>query len=444
MSNIHEHLITDVIPDSPADMAGIRPGDYLLSINGKEIEDVLDFHFYETDEKLELEIRKSAGSGNEQDDIVSLLIEKDEEDELGLCFAESLMDSYHSCRNKCMFCFIDQNPPGMRETIYFKDDDSRLSFLQGNYITLTNFKDADAERICYYHLSPINISVHTTNPELRCKMLKNRFAGDSLRFLRRFKEADITMNGQIVLCKGVNDGEELEKTIHDLTEFIPQMQSLSVVPVGLTKFRDGLYELEPFEKEDANAVLDIIHKWQAICLKHFGQRFVFASDEWYIKAGRELPDEAEYEGYMQIENGVGMLRSLINEVKEELSFAEGDERDRHVSIATGKLAYPFILGLCEDVKKKYPNLKAEVYEITNEFFGGRITVTGLLTGADIIKQLKGKELGDRLLLASNMFRAGEEVLLDDLTVDDIEKELGVSVRIVRPEGYDFVESLIES
>ncbi len=433
----HEHFITDVMMNSVCDEAGVKPGDTLLLIDGREIEDVLDFRFYEEAEELTLTLRHSNG------EVEEVNISKDEDEELGLEFAESLMDCYKSCRNKCVFCFIDQNPPGMRETIYFKDDDSRLSFLQGNYITLTNLKDADIKRICYYHLSPMNISVHTTNPELRCTMLKNRFAGDVLRYLRVLNEHNITMNGQIVLCKNYNDGEELERTIHDLTEFIPNMQSLSVVPVGLTKYREGLAELLPIEKEDAARTLDIIHKWQAICLKHFGIRFVYASDEFYITAGRDFPTEEEYEGYMQIENGVGMVRSLLEEVKEELKEREGDDRVRNCSIATAHLAYPFIKQLVEDVRVKYPNVTCHVYDLENRFFGEKITVAGLLTGGDIIDQLKGKELGDNLILTESMFRAGERVLLDDMTADDIRDSLQTGVRIVKSKGYAFIEALID-
>lgn len=434
--NIHEHLILDVAINSPSDEAGIVPGDRLVYINDKPIEDILDFHFYETEEKLKLTVRRNG-------ELFEFLIEKDEDDELGLEFENSLMDEYRSCHNKCIFCFIDQNPKGMRDTIYFKDDDSRLSFLQGNYVTLTNLKDKDVERICYYHLSPINVSVHTTNPELRCKMLNNRFAGNALRHLDTFKKAGIAMNGQIVLCKGYNDGEELEKTIHDLTAYIPQMQSLSVVPVGLTRHRQNLARLEPFLKEDAEKVLDIIHKWQAICKEYFGTRFVYAGDEWYITAERELPDEDTYEGYMQIENGVGMMRSLIDEVHAELENHSGDDRKRHVSIATGKLAAPFISSLCEEVKKRYPNVKIDVYTVINHFFGERITVAGLLTGGDIIEQLKDKKLGEHLLLPANLLRAGEEVLLDDLSVSDIEKALQTDIRIVQLNGWSFVEMIID-
>jgi putative radical SAM enzyme (TIGR03279 family) len=435
--NGHEHLILDVRINSPADEAGIKPGDSLIAINGKEIEDVLDFHFWETDENLTLTIKHSDSF------VEDFEIEKDEEDELGLEFQDSLMDNYKSCRNKCVFCFIDQNPQGMRDTIYFKDDDSRLSFLQGNYVTLTNLKDKDVERICYYHLSPINISVHTTNPELRCKMLNNRFAGDSLRHLKTLKAGDITMNGQIVLCKGYNDGEELEKTIHDLTEFIPNMQSLSVVPVGITKYRDGLAKLEEFNSDDAKKVISQINKWQGICLQYFGQRFVYASDEWYIKAGLPFPKEDDYDGYPQIENGVGMLRSLIDEVEVELDERTGDERIRSLSIATGKLAYPYIKDLAESVCKKYKNININIYEIINHFFGESITVAGLLTGGDIIEQLRNKPLGDYLLLPANLLRSGEDVLLDDVTLEEIENALQTKIRIVKLNGWSFVDSIID-
>jgi putative radical SAM enzyme (TIGR03279 family) len=435
--NGHEHLIVDVRINSPADEAGIKPGDSLIAINGKEIEDVLDFHFWETDESLTLTIKHSDSS------VEDFEIEKDEEDELGLEFQDSLMDNYKSCRNKCIFCFIDQNPHGMRDTIYFKDDDSRLSFLQGNYVTLTNLKDKDIERICYYHLSPINISVHTTNPELRCKMLNNRFAGDSLRHLKTLKAGDITMNGQIVLCKGYNDGEELERTIHDLTEFIPNMQSLSVVPVGITKYREGLARLEEFNSDDAKKVINQINKWQGICLQYFGQRFVYASDEWYIKAGLPFPKEDDYDGYPQIENGVGMLRSLIDEVEAELEERTGDERVRSLSIATGKLAYPYIKDLAESVCKKYKNININIYEIINHFFGESITVAGLLTGGDIIKQLRGKPLGECLLLPANLLRSGEDVLLDDVTLEEIENALQTKIRIVKLNGWSFVDSIID-
>lgn len=433
----HEHKIVDVMQGSPCWLLGIRAGDVLLSVNGKTIIDILDYRFEETGEELTLTIR------HPDDTVEEYVIEKDEDEELGLVYAESLMDDYRSCRNRCIFCFIDQMPPGMRDTLYFKDDDTRLSFLQGNYVTLTNVSDEELERICYYKLSPINVSVHTTNPELRRKMLCNRFAGTILEKLDRLKAAGITMNGQIVLVKGVNDGEELERTIHDLTAYIPYMQSLSVVPVGLTRFREGLAELLPFEKEDAKDVLQRIRKWQGICMEYFQTRFVYPSDEWYLTADEEIPGEEDYEGYPQIENGVGMIRSLVKETEDCIAVAAGDDRVRNVSIATGMLAAPTIKMLCEKVREKFPNVHAEVYAIRNDFFGERITVSGLLTGQDIMAQLKDKPLGERLILPANLLRSGEDVLLDDYHVPDIEKALNIPIRIGESTGRDFLDSLIE-
>lgn len=437
MKKMHTHKILEVLPFSPCEAAGVAAGDVLLAMNGEPVQDVLDYHFQEESERLTLTVEHPDGSRED------VSIEKDEDEELGLVFAESLMDNYQSCRNKCMFCFIDQMPPGMRKTLYFKDDDTRLSFLQGNYVTLTNLSDAEIERICYYKLSPMNISVHTTNPALRCEMLKNRFAGNVLGCLKRFQEAGITMNGQVVLVKGKNDGEELERTIHDLTAFLPQMQSLSVVPVGLTKYREGLPQIEPFSPEDARTVLAQIHKWQGICKQYFDTRFVFASDEWYILAGEELPDEESYEGYPQIENGVGMLRSLTDEVTEALRYVHGDGRVRTGTIATGVLATPYIRRLVEQVREHFPGISVEVTTIVNHFFGERITVSGLLTGGDIIAQLRGRELGGRLFLPENLLRSGEDVLLDDLTVGDIEKALQTKVTIVQSSGQAFIDALLE-
>ncbi len=433
---MHKHKIIDVEPMSPAAVAGLQAGDVLLAMNGRAVQDALDYHYEEEEERVTLTVLRVDGSTEE------LCIEKDENESLGLVFAESLMDDYRSCRNGCIFCFIDQMPPGMRETLYFKDDDTRLSFLQGNYVTLTNISDKELERICFYKLSPINISVHTMNPELRCRMLKNRFAGTIRDKLLRLKEAGIEMNGQIVLVKGVNDGEELERTIHDLTEFLPNLRSVSVVPVGLTKFRDGLYPMEPFDDEDARKVLATIHRWQGICREQFGSRFVYAGDEWYVLANQALPAEEDYEGYPQIENGVGMLRSLITEVYECLSHVAGDDRRRSVSIATGVLAAPYIRELCDAFKRYFPKVHCTVYTIRNDFFGERITVSGLLTGRDVIAQLREKELGDVLLLPGNLLRSGEDVLLDDIHVSDIENALQTPVRIVKSFGQDFVDAVI--
>ena len=353
------------------------------------------------------------------------------------------MDDYRSCRNKCIFCFIDQLPKGMRSTLYFKDDDSRLSFLQGNYLTLTNMSEHDIDRIIQYKLSPINISFQTMNPELRCKMLHNRFAGEIFDKVKRLKDAGIIMNGQIVLCRGVNDGAELERSIRELTAYMPQLESVSVVPVGLTRYRDGLYPLEPFTKEDACEVLDLIHGWQEKLYKEWGNHFIHAGDEWYILAERPIPEEKTYDGYLQLENGVGMVRLLEEEVVQTLAGMTGDDRKIHRTIATGELAAPFLRKHVESVRKKYPNVNIRVLAIKNDFFGGKITVAGLITGTDLISQLKGKDLGDRLLLTNHMLKSGEPVFLDDVTVDDVQNALQIKVSIVESSGADFVSSLIE-
>lgn len=382
------HRISQVKEGSIAWELEIEPGDELLSINGETVEDVFDYHYLVNDEELELLICKQNGEEWE------LEIEKDLEEDLGLEFENSLMDEYRSCRNHCVFCFIDQMPPGMRETLYFKDDDSRLSFLQGNYVTLTNMSDHDIDRIIRYHLAPINISFQTTNPKLRCEMLHNRFAGDIFPKVQRLYEAGIEMNGQIVLCKGLNDKAELERSISDLTKYLPHLKSVSVVPVGLSKYREGLYPLEPFTKEEAEQVIDTIEAWQKKLFPQYGLHFIHASDEWYLLAGRKLPEEARYDGYLQLENGVGMLRLLKEEVTAELEKHSGDQRTRRISFATGRLAYPYIKKYAEQIQKKYPNLEILGYEIRNDFFGELITVSGLLTGQDLMAQLSGKDLGN--------------------------------------------------
>ena len=434
----HEHIVKTIEPGSIAEELGIEAGDKLISINDNSIEDVFDYHYLVNDEELIVLIEKANGEEWE------LEIEKDYDEDLGITFEQGLMDEYRSCRNKCIFCFIDQMPKGMRDTLYFKDDDSRLSFLQGNYITLTNMSDHDVERMVQYHLEPINISFQTTNPELRCKMLHNRFAGDALKKVDKLYEGGIHMNGQIVLCKGVNDGEELERSIRDLTKYLPYLQSVSVVPVGLTKYRDGLYPLEPFTKGEAIKVLETIEKWQNKIYAEYGLHFIHAGDEWYILAERELPEEERYDGYMQLENGVGMLRLLMNEFEEAYADLEGDERSIEVSIATGKLAYPYLEKMIEKLQVKFPNVKVHLYWIRNDFFGERITVAGLITGQDLISQLKGKPLGDKLLLPCNMLRDGEEVFLDDVTLDAIKDSLQVEVDIVKSSGWDFVETILKN
>lgn len=436
------HIISEVLPEGIGEELGIEPGDKLIAINGEEIIDIFDYQFMIQDEYIEVLVGKPDGEE------WLLEIDKDYEEDLGVEFENGLMDDYRSCHNKCIFCFIDQMPKGMRETLYFKDDDSRLSFLQGNYVTLTNMSDADIDRIIKYHLSPINISFQTTNPELRCKMLHNRFAGEALKKVDKLHEAGIVMNGQIVLCKGVNDGAELERSISDLTKYLPGLESVSVVPVGISKYRDGLYPLEPFEKEDAKEVLSMIHKWQDKVFPKYGKHFIHASDEWYILAEEEVPEESRYDGYLQLENGVGMLRLLEEEFKDAQDTLKEkkilpDERTKDViSMATGKLAFPYIKKLAERMKETVPGLTIHVYEIVNEFFGERITVSGLLTGQDICRQLKGKELGNRLLLPQNVLRSGESIFLDDLTLTDVEKALQVKIDIVKSSGYDFVESVM--
>ena len=432
----HEHIVKSLMPGGRGEELGIEPGDKLLAINGNEIQDVFDYYYYEESEQLLLLIEKPDGEEWE------LEIEKDEDESLGIEFDQSLMDEYRSCRNKCMFCFIDQMPKGMRETLYFKDDDSRLSFLQGNYITLTNMSDHDVERIVKYRLEPINISFQTTNPELRCKMLHNRFAGEALKKVDILYRGQIEMNGQIVLCKGVNDGEELERTIRDLTGYLPYLKSVSIVPVGLTKYRDGLYPLEPFTKEDAREVLSVLHRWQEKIYQEHGIHMIHAGDEWYVLAEEEVPEEERYDGYLQLENGVGMMRLLFNEVQEALSAVTGDGRQREISLATGRLMYPYIGKILEEIRKKFPNITTHLYAIRNDFFGERITVSGLITGQDLTGQLKGQPLGERLLLPCNMLKIGEPVFLDDFTLEEVENSLQVKTDIVKSSGQDLLDAVI--
>ncbi len=432
----HRHIIKSIEPGSIAEELGIEKGDVLLSINDQEIEDVFDYHFYVNDEQLVLTIEKPDGEEWE------LEIEKDYEEDLGIEFEQGLMDEYRSCRNKCIFCFIDQMPGGMRDTLYFKDDDSRLSFLQGNYVTLTNMSDHDIDRIIRYHLEPINISFHTTNPELRCQMLHNRFAGEALRKVDRLYEAGIEMNGQIVLCRGINDGEELERSIRDLAGYLPYLQSVSVVPVGLTRYRDGLYPLEPFTPEDARKVLEVVRRWQDELYEKWGTHFIHAGDEWYLLAGEDMPPQERYDGYLQLENGVGMMRLLEDEFREAFEKLPGDEMPREVSVATGKLAYPLICSMAEKLKSRYPGTVIHTYQIENRFFGERITVAGLVTGQDLKEQLSGKKLGKALLLPCNMFRSQEEVFLDDMTLDELKDALQSEIDIVKSSGQDFIDAVL--
>ncbi|MCI7795442.1 MAG: DUF512 domain-containing protein [Lachnospiraceae bacterium] len=436
MKKYNGHKITAVAPGSIGEELELEPGDILLTIDGEEIEDIFDYDYMTDSESFVMVVRKQNGEEWE------LEIESGGED-LGLTFENGLMSEYRSCRNKCIFCFIDQMPPGMRDTLYFKDDDSRLSFLQGNYITLTNMSDQDIDRIIRFHLSPINISVQTMNPELRCTMLNNRFAGDALKKIDRLYEAGTEMNGQIVLCKGINDGKELEYSIEKLAAYAPHMQSVSVVPVGLSKFRDGLYPLEPFTKEDACQVIDLIESWQKKMYEQHRIHFIHASDEWYILAERELPEEERYDGYIQLENGVGMLRLLYEEVTDALEGQTDDGEKEELSIATGYLPYPYLKRLTEKISSVYPGRNIHLYPIRNDFFGEMITVAGLVTGQDLIAQLKGKNLGDRLLLPACMFKSGEEVFLDDVTKSGAEAALQIPINIVKSSGYDLVRAILD-
>ena len=415
----------------------IEKGDTLISVNGQPVEDIFDYRYLMNEEYVVLEIQKADG------EIWELEVEKEYEEDLGIEFENGLMDDYRSCSNHCIFCFIDQMPPGMRDTLYFKDDDSRLSFLQGNYVTLTNMSDHDIERIIRYHLEPINISFQTMNPELRCKMLHNRFAGQALEKVKKLYDAGITMNGQIVLCKGVNDGLELENSIRQLSEYAPVLQSVSVVPVGLTRFRKGLYPLELFRQEDAKEVLSIIHSWQQKMVEKHGIHFIHASDEWYILAGEELPGEDAYDGYLQLENGVGMLRLLGDEVQEALEKRQADRRKLRITSATGALAAPFIKKYIDRIREKFPEVQAEVVTIRNEFFGENITVSGLITGRDLIAQLSGKELGDKLLIPCNMLKNDEDVFLDDITLEEVSRKLNVEIVVVDESGEDFVSAVLD-
>ena len=436
MKKKKEHVIKTIEPGSIAEELELEPGDVLVSVNGQPVKDVFDYHYLINEEYLEILVRKPSGEEWE------LEIEKEYEDDLGIEFENGMMDDYRSCSNKCIFCFIDQLPKGMRDTLYFKDDDSRLSFLQGNYVTLTNMSDEDVQRIITYRMEPINISFQAMHPELRCQMLHNRFAGEALKKVDRFYEAGITMNGQIVLCKGVNDGKELEYSIEQLVKYLPYLQSVSVVPVGLTRYRDGLYPLTPFTKEDAKEVLALIHSWQDRLYQEYGNHFIHAGDEWYLLAEEEIPEEDSYDGYLQLENGVGMIRLLREEVREELTKISGDDAERHVTIATGELAAPILAELGEEIKEKYPRLDLQVKAVKNEFFGGKITVAGLLTGQDLKGQLSDADLGEELLLTEHMMKSGERVFLDDVTVEELSGALQVPVTIVKSDGKSFLDAVL--
>ena len=433
-----QQKIKGVVPGGIGEELGLEEGDILLSIDEQPIEDVLDYYFLVNGEYITLQILTKDG------EMAECEVEKEEDEDLGLIFEDQFMGSYHHCHNKCIFCFIDQLPKGMRKSLYFKDDDSRLSFLNGNYITMTNMKEEDFEKIIRYQMSPINVSVHATDPELRVKMLKNPRAAEVMERLQRLAKAEITLNGQIVLCKGVNDGAALDKTITDLWTLHPQMQSVSIVPVGLSKHREGLYPLEPFNAEECARVIDQVEAYQNRFFEESGMHFIHLSDEFYIKAGRELPEEERYDGYLQIENGVGMMRLFVNEAEEAIGRLDANMQYKgHVSLVTAPTAGGFVRNICDKMMKLYPELKINVYEIINHFFGENITVTGLLTGKDICEQLKEKELGDRLYLPENLLKADEDILLDDMTLKELENTLQIPISIVKSSGEDFIRSVLE-
>ena len=428
--------IASVDPHSPARKAGVRPGERLTHINGHPIVDVLDYKFYAYDPRLELTLTDGAGASR------TLRVRKEEGEDLGLNFESYLMDRARSCANQCIFCFVDQMPPGMRDTLYFKDDDARLSFLMGNYITLTNLSRREIQRVMDLRISPINISVHATDPALRTAMLKNPRAGECLSVMEQFARAGIEMNCQIVACSGVNDGPALEATLADLSALYPAVTSVAVVPVGLTRFREGLCRIDPYTREQAAALIDQVEGFAAAFLAGHGTRLAWCSDEFYLIAGRPLPEKAYYEELNQLENGVGMLRLLLHQAQLALED-EGETEAPPFAIATGLSAAPFVQEIIDKVGEKCGNIKGTVYPIVNRFFGETITVSGLITGADLLEQLRGRELGQRLLIPDNMLRAGERVFLDDVTVEQLEEALGVPVVVVPADsGFDLVDAVL--
>jgi len=417
--------------------AGISAGDILVSINGNKIRDVLDYRFYLTERLVQLLLLRD---GEE----LSVTIRKDEYDDIGLEFETPLMDKKQRCHNNCIFCFIDQNPEGLRESLYFKDDDSRLSFLHGNYITLTNMTEEDVSRIVKMRFSPINISVHTTNPDLRVKMMKNKRAGEVLSYLDDFYRAELNMCGQLVLCRGINDGEELIRSMNDLFKYFPYMTSVSVVPAGMTKFREGLYKLDDFSPEAAAEVIDTVNAFGDRLRERVGTRMFYVADEFYLKAGRAIPDADYYEDYQQIENGVGMLRSFADEFDmgaEDIAELAKSAKPRRVSVATGVASYPLISSLARRISALTDKVEIDVYEIKNYFFGESITVSGLLTGKDIYTQLRDKDLGQALLVPRNALRAGEDVFLCGMTLSELAEKLNVGIRVTENDGFDFIDAV---
>ena len=424
--------IKTVAPESPAARAGIRPGDKLLRVNGNRIADVLDYMYFAYDEESVFELERDG-------EVFTAAVEKDAGQDAGLEFEEYLMDGMRSCANNCVFCFVDQMPPGMRETLYFKDDDVRLSFLTGSYLTLTNMGEREVQRVIDLKISPINVSVHTMDPKLRCEMLGNKNAGRGIEILKKFARAGIELNCQIVCCPGLNDGRELARTMRRLARLAPQVHSCSVIPVGLTRFREGLYPLKPFDRELARETVALVERFGEHCRKRHGSRIFFCSDELYLKADLPIPEDDFYEGYPQLENGVGLLRLLYTEFEEALANASGDARGTRATIATGVSAARTLTRLRDLAKAKYPNIQTEIVPIVNDFFGHTIDVAGLITGRDLIAQLKGRDLGERVYITNRMLRDGGNVFLDDVTLRDAESALGVPVTPIDNGGEELLK-----
>lgn len=430
--------ISNVKSDSRCALKGIKAGDELLRVNGKEIMDVLDYDFYMAEGEVRLTFKCIDGG---------FKVIKTNSQNCGLEFPTYLMDKQQHCKNKCIFCFIDQLPKGLRESLYFKDDDSRLSFLFGNYITLTNISEHEIERIISMHISPVNISVHTMNPELRVHMMKNKNAGKSLEIIKRFAEADIKMNTQLVLCPGINDGDELRRSIEELSALYPAVQSVAAVPVGLTKFRDGLEKMEPYNKQTAGEVIDIIEEYSAKFRKEYGMGLCYPADEFFIKAGRELPNADYYDGYPQLDNGVGLVRSFCDDFLDELEYCNEKPKNKKVTLATGADFYPFLCELCKKAEEKY-GIEIQVKKIINNFFGETITVAGLITGADLCEQLKDIDLGEKLLLPYSMISdytshtEHKNKFLDDMTVEELEKALNTKIVLTNGDGGQLLKDIL--
>ena len=429
-------IIKSVEPKSPADRAGIKDGFTLISINKNEIMDVLDYRFYQNNSKLKVEFIDDKGK------IRKKRIVKPEFEELGLNFETYLMDKQHSCRNKCVFCFIDQLPKGMRESLYFKDDDSRLSFLFGNYITLTNITEHEIERIIKMHISPINISVHTTNPELRVKMMKNKNAGSVLSIIKRFNDAGSKINCQLVLCPGLNDGKELERSLEELTN-LENAECIAAVPVGLTKYRENLPELTPFNKQTAGQTIDIIDRFGQKCIQKYGNRRVYASDEFYLLSGRKMPDADYYGDFLQLDNGVGLWSLLLKEENDALAECDYKlENKRKITIVTGKAAYPLITEIVDKCQQKWDNLECKVFAIENNYFGELITVAGLVTATDIKDQISSENLGQEVLIPAVMLRNEKDMFLDSITLEQLSNQLNVPITPVENDGYELIDAIL--